>query len=129
MILLDTHVWVWWIGGESVPTISKKARQVIESSDTLLVSMASSLEVAWLEANSRLKFNRDSLTWINQALSKSPVKPVEITTEIIVRAANLPWKHKDPNDRLIVATALIKRVPLVTKDEVIRRAKLVETIW
>ena len=129
MIVLDTHAWIWWIGGPGAPALSKKAQQAIDRASSILVSAASAIEVAWLEANGRLRFDRDALTWIKQALSRPRLQLSAITPDVAVQAANLPWDHRDPNDRLIVSTAQLHRAPLVTKDQVIRRSKLVETIW
>jgi len=129
VLVLDTHAWVWWIGGPAAPDLSKRARKAIDDASSLLVSMASCVEVAWLEAAGRLRFDRDVLTWLKQALAKPRVQLAQLTPEIAVRAAALPWQHRDPNDRFIVTTALINRAPVVTKDRVIRSSGLVSTLW
>lgn len=54
---------------------------------------------------------------------------IPLTIEIASMAASLPDPIRDPADRLIVATALLQGVPLVTKDDRIRRSGVVETIW
>jgi PIN domain nuclease of toxin-antitoxin system len=128
-LVLDTHAWVYWIGGPAAPALSRRARTAIEEADVLLVSAASCVEVAWLEAAGRLRFDRDALTWLKQALAKPRVQLAELTPEVAVRAAKLSWAHRDPNDRLIVATALGARAPLCTKDRVIKASGLVTTIW
>lgn len=128
-LVLDTHAWVWWIGGPAAPALSKRARKTIEEAEVLLISAASCVEVAWLEASGRLRFDRDPLTWLKQALAKPRVQLAELTPEVAVRAANLPWDHRDPNDRFIVATALLSRAPLCTKDRVIKASGLVTTVW
>lgn len=54
---------------------------------------------------------------------------VSVDTTLWLASLALPWEHRDPADRIIVATALSKGVPLLSKDEVIRRFKKVETVW
>jgi len=129
VVVLDTHAWVWWIGGPGAPSIGKKANQAIGNASRLLVSAASCVEVAWLAAAGRLQLDRDVLTWQKQALAKPRVELSPILPEVAVKAASLQWPHRDANDRIIVATALLHRASLVTKDKQIRAAGLVTTLW
>lgn len=129
MLVLDTHVWVWWIGGPACPALSKVVQRQIEGATELGVSAISCVEVAWLHAKGRLAFDRDPLVWMEQALSRARVKPLPITPAIAMTAATLPWSHKDPADRIIVATALEHRAQLASKDDRIRSCKIIETVW
>ena len=129
MLLLDTHAWVWWIGGPKTPRLSRAAQQAIERAPTLMVSMASCIEVAWLEAHGRVGFDREVALWLKQALAKPRVQLAQLTPDIAACAAGFDWSHRDPNDRLIVATALAHRATIVTKDREIRACGLVPTLW
>lgn len=77
----------------------------------------------------RLDFDRDVLEWVRQAIAKPRVKLLELGPEIAVNAARIENFHADPADRIIVATALAYRAPIVTKDSLIQSFDRVETIW
>jgi len=77
----------------------------------------------------RMRLDRDVLDWIRQALANPRAKLLNLTPEIAVAAARLPNFHADPADRMIVATALEHRVPIVTKDSLIRSFDRVQSIW
>ena len=126
MILLDTHVWLWWCADPS--QLSKTAITALEKASELLVSTISAWELAMLVQKGRLTLSVDVRNAI-RAMSQAPrVRMVSLSEEIAVEAALLKL-HGDPSDRLIVATAIDARVRLVTKDKAIARAKVVETVW
>ena len=129
MIVLDTHVWVWWIGGDNTPQLSRRARSAIEHANTIVLSAASLIEVAWLHARQRLTFDRPCDVWMAQALAEPKVRLEPISPAIANDAATLDWSNRDPNDRLIIATARSLRAKLITKDDAIIKAKVVDTIW
>jgi PIN domain nuclease of toxin-antitoxin system len=129
MIVLDTHVWVWSIGGPGCPRLSAVVRRRMDEAETLGVSAVSCLEVAWLVARGRLVLDRDPLTWLRQALARPRTALLEIGPEVAVRAANLEWTHKDPADRIIVATALELRAPIASRDRLLRSYRRVQTVW
>lgn len=66
---------------------------------------------------------------MDQALTEARVRALPLTPQIAASAAQLVWDHNDPLDRVIVATAIAHRAPLVTKDDRIRRFLGVATIW
>lgn len=127
LILLDTHAWLWWVGDPEL--LSQNARRGIEEAEQIGVSVISCWELAMLTQKKRLNLDRDVLEWVRQALAKPRVKLLELGPEIAVTAAGLEAFHSDPADRMIVATALIYRVPIVTKDALIRSYDRVRTIW
>lgn len=127
MIVLDTHAWVWWAAGST--KLDARVRRRIDSAERILVPAISPWEVATLVRENRLEFDRPVLTWIRQALDLPGVEIVPLTPEIAVRAAGFGGDFPgDPADRLIVATALEVRAPLVTKDPNLRRSGTVATI-
>lgn len=129
MVVLDTYVWVWWIGGPGCPSLSVAARKAIADAAVIGVTATSCVEVAWLTARGRVKFDRDTLTWLQQALARPRVALLPTTPEIAVVAATLEWEHRDPSDRLIVAASITHRAPLVTADAAILASGLARTIW
>ncbi len=129
MLILDTHVWVWWIGGPACPPLSARCRRAISETARIGISAMSCIEIAWLVAAGRLAFDRDPRTWMEQSLSHPRVELVPITPALAVAAAGLEWEHRDPADRLIVASALERNARLATKDRSIRGFDGVDTVW
>ena len=127
LILLDTHVWVWWT--YDPVRLSPSARRAIDETEEAGVSAISCWELAMLITKGRMRLDRDVLDWIRQALANPRAKLLNLTPEIAVAAARLPNFHADPADRMIVATALEHRVPIVTKDSLIRSFDRVQSIW
>ncbi len=128
MILLDTHAWLWWCADRK--KLPKSLVKRLEKEKELLVSAISTWEICMLVQKGRLSLTAEPRTAI-RALSTAPkVRVVDITDAIATEAALMPSTfHGDPADRFIVATALDLRARLVTKDERITSANIVETIW
>ncbi len=117
MIVLDTHIWVWWVHGDS--HLREKQQQVISSTedDEIGVSIISCWEAAKLVEHDRLFLPYSTREWFAKALDYPGVTLLELTPDIIVESTSLPGSfHRDPADQLIVATARIYDVPLVTSD-------------
>ncbi len=128
MLVLDTHAWIWWAGGS--PKLSRGAAKAVEKSDELGVCSFSCLEVALLVSKERLKLGVEVLAWIKKALALPGVSLLHLTPEIAVASTRLATTiGPDPADRVIVATALMAGVPLVTCDERITESGLVKAIW
>lgn len=121
MILLDTHVWVWWVHGDA--RLTESARKVIEEHERagLGVSIISCWEVAKLVEVGRLVLPCPVSEWLNKALSYPGVRLVPLSPRVVVESTQLPGPfHRDPADQMIVATARVLAVPIVTMDERIR---------
>ena len=117
MIVLDTHIWVWWVHGD--PALSASTRALLDSSETtgIAVSAISCWEVAKLVERGRLTLPCPVLDWLQQALSYPGVRLIELSPRICAESAQLPGEfHRDPADQIIVATARILDAPLVTVD-------------
>ena len=115
MILLDTHIWVRWADPSANP-LPVGLVEKIETADRLAVSAVTCWEVAWLVRRGRLALRLDLADWLDQALTGSEVICLPIDRGIAVRAANLPEHHRDPADRLIIATAIEQRARLISLD-------------
>jgi PIN domain nuclease of toxin-antitoxin system len=128
VIVLDTHAWIWWVAEPE--KLSARARHAIDAAETLGVCAISCWEVAMLVARRRLELDRDVLLWIRQALAVPRVTLLPLTPEICV--ASVPLERgspADPADRMIAASALEHRAPVVTKDARLRSMPLLETVW
>lgn len=124
--LLDTHACTWYV---AEPT--KLERREIEALDALdsrpFISDLSLWEVATLVNLRRLDLQPSFEHWLSQATRPGVVRILPLTTEIAVELASLRGKfHRDPADRVIVATARTHRLPLLTRDKRILASGLVQ---
>ena len=131
MILLDTHTLLWWTGGDK--HLSAKARSIIErerQSGELAVSAISVWEICMLFKRGRLNLVRDIESWLDDLEAVPFLQIIPVNHRVVQTAVFLPEPfHKDPADRIIVASALRLGVSLVTGDAKIRAYKHVRTIW
>ncbi len=118
MIILDTHVWVWWVHGDS--KLTTKQQNIIEANESgvIGISAISLWEIAKLVELKRLFLPCNIKEWFEQALNYPGVRVIDLTPEIVVESTQLPGVfHRDPSDQLIVATARIYNCILVSSDE------------
>ena len=118
MIVLDTHIWVWWVHGD--PSLTRVQREVVEAHEAagLGVSAISCWEVAKLVEYKRLVLPCPTLEWLDQALAYPGVRLLDLSPRIATDSTELPGEfHKDPADQIIVATARVHGAPLLTADE------------
>ena len=128
MILLDTHIWIWWV--DNPQNLTKKQISTIKKNEKsgLLLSRISVWEVAKLVEKDRLQFTVPVEDWIELATRYPGVQLVNLTNEIVVNSTQLPGTfHKDPADQLIVATSRVENVCLLTADEKIKTYEHVDT--
>lgn len=131
MILLDTHALIWWFEGS--PKLSLAAKAAIENAQRLsrvTISSLSCWEIALLNAHGRIHLSAELHTWIAAIQKLRRVRFIPVDNHIAVASVELPGQfHKDPADRIIVATAITMNIPVVTVDHKIRASPHVRTIW
>jgi PIN domain nuclease of toxin-antitoxin system len=129
VILLDTHIVIWLAFEPN--KLSKRAKDVIRAArlqDGLAIAGISLVELAWLAQKGAIETSLTVESFVRLCASKMTVFP--ITPEIAARAVGFPASYpKDPQDRLIGATALVEGVQLVTHDKQIRKSGLIPVIW
>ncbi len=117
MIVLDTHIWVWWVHGDS--RLSEAHAAILQQHEVsgLGISAISCWEVAKLVEKGRLILPRAIDEWIRLALGYPGVTLLPLEPEIAIESTRLPGSfHKDPADQIIVATARVHQCPVVTID-------------
>lgn len=115
-LLLDTHVLLWWLMDD--PQLSAPAQQVILDSDNIVhVSAVSLWEIAIKEGRGRLELPEE----FDDAFSAQGFRELPITWAHAQQNRRLPWLHRDPFDRLLIAQAQTEQMTLVTSDHDIRR--------
>jgi PIN domain nuclease of toxin-antitoxin system len=120
VIVLDTHIWVWWADGGTHLPADYQSLIRIEEPNGLGVAAISCWEVAKLVELGRLRLALPVDQWLAQALQPL-VQLLALSPEIAVESTQLPGSfHRDPADQLIAATARFYGCPLVTLDRQIR---------
>jgi len=129
MIVLDTHIFVWW--NQNDPKLTSYHREVIEQErpNGLGICTISLIEIARLVSAGRIILPLSIQEWFEIALAQEGVILIPITPAIAVDTQSLPGDfHKDPADRIIVATARLSNCPLITVDQKILNYSDVNTI-
>jgi len=119
LLLLDTHVWIWFMLANAELAVT--GRHVINraaASGLLRITAISHWEAALLASRGRLALGRPLAQWITEAVSAPGLSIEPLLPQIAVEACSLPEAfHRDPADRLIVATARVANATLMTRDQ------------
>jgi PIN domain nuclease of toxin-antitoxin system len=118
VIVLDTHIWIWWVHGSV--ELSPKHRALIDSSQEsgIGVSAISCWEIAKLVERNRLSLPCPVFNWLLQALNYPGVQLIELSPRVCTESTTLPGEfHQDPADQIIVATARILDAEVLTMDK------------
>jgi PIN domain nuclease of toxin-antitoxin system len=128
MIILDTHAWIWWL--TESPNLAAKAAEKIRDAESVGIPVIACWELAMLVSKNRICLSMDVQIWIDLALQHPKIQLLPLTPEIAVIATRLPGDfHGDPADRLIVASCLVHKSVLISKDSKIQRWGYVKVIW
>lgn len=125
--LLDTHSLLWFLSGAS--ELSNRARRIIESPDhEILVSVASLWEIAIKHNLGKLGLDKPFGEMFPQQLTINSFRTLAIGVSHCEKITELPFHHRDPFDRLLVAQGLTENLPIVSCDEELD-AYGVERLW
>lgn len=126
-LLLDTCA---WLDAFAAPDLLRPSvRKLLAGEPLVHVSAISLLEIARKEAKGELVFGMALSEWFQLALPVNRVRVLELTPEIAIDATRLPaWSHKDPADQIIVATARLHGLKILTSDSKILKYRQVGSI-
>ena len=129
-VLLDTHVWVWWLTpGSPLSRTERDALDATARRRELYLPAISLWEAQVLHAKRRLELPLPFGAWLARATDERMISVVPLSVEVALALDALPASfHGDPADRLIVATARAHPVPLATHDAAIRRSRAAK-VW
>jgi len=124
MVLLDTHIWLWWLLGEDNLTPNERsAIDTLAEQKRVAISWVSVWETELLERKGRISLEPDAKTWLRKAVSPNITTILAADVDVVLAQRKLPDTfHNDPADRLITATSILSGYPLATKDGRIRKA-------
>ena len=126
-LLLDTHAFLWWV--QDAPALSRRARATMARADNeCLLSLASCWEIAIKTSLGKVELPGTMEHFVPEQISQNGFALLEIGFRHVARVASLPFHHRDPFDRLLVAQALDEGLAVVSADPVFRRYG-VRRIW
>ena len=113
-LILDTHVWVWWINQDN--KLSVLLRERIAQASYVAISAVSVYELVQAVERRRLSLAVATSEWLQSATVGGDIQVIAVDGEIARVSAELPSIHGDPLDRMIMATALVRSQPLISLD-------------
>ena len=126
-VLLDTHTLIWFV--ENSPKLSTTASDLIADEGTeRIVSIVGLWEIAIKHSLGRLALSLPLDEFIATHLPADKVSLLPISVPHILTFAQLPWHHRDPFDRLLVAQAITENIPIISADTALE-AYAVQRIW
>ena len=128
MVLLDTCVLLWLAADQK--KLSVKAKKAIEeNADALFVSAVSAFEIAVKSRNHKMSLPLPAAEWFAQAVDFHGLTEIPVTGAIAASSVELPALHNDPCDRIIIATAQLHTMHILTCDQLICQYKQARVIW
>jgi PIN domain nuclease of toxin-antitoxin system len=115
MLILDTHILYWWVNRTS-RKLTQQQIDIIETAESLAISAMTCWEMMWLVKHGRIVLQLSVSAWIDQ-IEASGVSIIPVSRAIAESSVSLPEYHKDPVDRIIIATALEHQAQLLSADE------------
>jgi PIN domain nuclease of toxin-antitoxin system len=113
--ILDTHALLWFLAGDD--RLSARARRLVEDgSNEMLVSVASLWEIAVKHSLGKLDLAGSFEQVIPGQLEANGLAVLHLATSHVARVATLPFHHRDPFDRMLIAQALVEGLPIVGVD-------------
>jgi PIN domain nuclease of toxin-antitoxin system len=117
--LLDTHAWVWLI--QDSPKLSEDTYSLLatlQARRCLFVSVFSVWEIALLVRRGKLKLQQPVQEWVDASMTDGGIQILPLTPQISIESVNLPGEmHRDPADRILVATCRVHELTLLTHDK------------
>ncbi|MCY4552294.1 MAG: type II toxin-antitoxin system VapC family toxin [Candidatus Poribacteria bacterium] len=113
--LLDTHTLLWFLKGDK--KLSDKARQLIDNPrNSKFLSIASLWEIAVKVSLGKLVLDKPFERLFPEQLYFNRIEVLDITVDSLIKLTTLPFHHRDPFDRLIIAQALVEDLPIIGTD-------------
>lgn len=126
-VIVDTHVFLWWVEGNRA--LPAKARAVLSNQQNeCLLSLASVWELAIKASLGKLKLALPVQRYVVEHVAANNFQMLDIRIAHVGRVETLAAHHGDPFDRLLIAQALVEKLPIVTADMVFRKYG-VRRIW
>ena len=128
MILLDTCTLLWLVADPS--KLSDPAKEVLSKEDEpLFISAITAFEIGLKHRKGRLSLPMEADVWYERALAFHGLGEIQVSGKIAARSTMLPELHADPCDRIIVATAQLQNLTILTPDDLIKAYPDTKVVW
>ncbi len=128
--LIDTHIFIWFV--ENLPNLSKSLKNTIEDENSeIFISIASLWEISIKTSIGKLQLNRKYEEIFN-VLKVNSIEILPITFAHTLENNRLPFRHRDPFDRIIIAQAIVENINFISADAVFDdylAGKSIKRIW
>jgi PIN domain nuclease of toxin-antitoxin system len=125
-LLLDTHAFLWFI--DDSPALSSRAKLLLEAENELFLSVGGLWEIAIKLRLGKLTVAMPTESLMTEHLTANNIEILPISVPHLIQITTLPLHHRDPFDRLIIAQALVERMPVVSADPAFD-AYSIERLW
>lgn len=126
-LLLDTHAFLWFINGDD--NLSQHSKLLIQDTNNeVLISIATLWEISIKSSLKKLELAQSFEILIPKELINNKFTLLPITVEHLIQLGKLPFHHRDPFDRILIAQSLCEQLPIVSKDNQFNNYSL-EIIW
>ena len=125
-VILDTHVWVWWLLPDSpLSARERRALDDIAADKGILLPAICQWEAQMLHSKGRIDLPVPFATWLRRAAGTDMLTVLSLNADVVIAVDDLPGTfHSDPADRIIVASARAHDLSLATHDKAIRKSSL-----
>jgi PIN domain nuclease of toxin-antitoxin system len=113
-LILDTCALIWLTTGDKM--LSPETIEAIDSAPLVYVSPISAWEISMKIARTKIRWPMPPQEWFFKAVEKYTLHILPLSVELLVKANELPWHHRDPADRFIIAGAMLNDLAIVTRD-------------
>ncbi len=128
MYLLDTCTLIWLVSDQD--SLTERVKHIIgNNSANLYVSAISAFEIAIKSVKGKIELPLPPGEWFGEALRLHGLREIPVSSEIACKSALLPRLHNDPCDRIIISTALIEDMEVLTKDSRFLEYPDIKVIW
>lgn len=124
MVILDTHIWLWWLLGDgALKSFERKALDGLAERGEISISWVTIWETEMLERKGRISLEPNIFNWMEIATTPEVSKVIPVNTDVVLGQKKLPKSfHSDPADRLITSTSMLTEYALATYDRRILEA-------
>src|SRR5882672_8626728 len=119
MLLLDTHIFLWYITGDE--RVSRSMRRAVEDSEAAYLSVVSLWEATIKYQLGKLPLPEEPHPWLSVQREQHGIEPLPLDEASVARLAALALHHRDPFDRMLVCQALQHDLTIVTVDAILSK--------
>ena len=128
MYLLDTCTLIWLVSQQT--SLTEKVKKVLQNNaGNLYISSISAFEIAIKNVKGKLELPLPPEKWFKEATRLHGIEEIPITSDIACKSALLTRYHNDPCDRIIIATAILNNMIIITKDEIFSKYTDINIVW